>query len=294
MSTSKPKYLFIGLGTMGYSMAGHLSKLKDIDLFIFNRSNHISKKWLSNHEGQEFVKDKFLETKFNGVILCLKDDASILNILFKQNFIQLIKSSGFILDHSTTSLELINEVTFNEKFISKNLSFFDAPVSGGEMGAINGTLSIMYGGPNNKSNVIKKIMNSYSSSIIKIGPSGHGQLTKMVNQLCIAGLLQGLAEAITLGKSSNLNMNKVFDAISGGAAQSWQMDNRFKTMVDDSFDFGFAVDLMIKDLRIALKQANLNDLNLKTTKEVLKNYQKLSRNDFGNLDTSSLVKLFNL
>ena len=206
----------------------------------------------------------------------------------------MIKSSGFILDHSTTSLELINEVALNDKFISKNLSFFDAPVSGGEMGAINGTLAIMYGGPNIKSNVIKKIMNSYSSSITKIGPSGHGQLTKMVNQLCIAGLLQGLAEAITLGKSSNLNMNKVFDAISGGAAQSWQMDNRFKTMVNDSFDFGFAVDLMIKDLRIALKQANLNDLNLKTTKEVLKNYQKLSRNDFGNLDTSSLIKLFNL
>ena len=294
MSRSKPKYLFIGLGTMGYSMAGHLSKLKDIDLFIFNRSKHVSKKWLSNFKGQEFIKDKFSEIKFNGLILCLKDDASILDILFKQNFIQLIKSSGFILDHSTTSLELINEVALNNKFISKNLSFFDAPVSGGEMGAINGTLAIMYGGPNSKSNVIKKIMNSYSSSITKIGPSGHGQLTKMVNQLCIAGLLQGLAEAITLGKSSNLNMNKVFDAISGGAAQSWQMDNRFKTMVDDSFDFGFAVDLMIKDLRIALKQANLNDLNLKTTKEVLKNYQKLSRNDFGNLDTSSLIKLFNL
>ena len=137
-------------------------------------------------------------------------------------------------------------------------------------------------------------MNSYSSFITKIGPSGHGQLTKMVNQLCIAGLLQGLAEAITLGKSSNLNMNKVFDAISGGAAQSWQMDNRFKTMVNDNFDFGFAVDLMIKDLRIALKQADLNDLNLKTTKEVLKNYQELSRNNFGNLDTSSLVKLFNI
>ena len=294
MSTSKPKYLFIGLGTMGYSMAGHLSKQKDIDLFIFNRSKHASKKWLSNFKGQEFIKDKFSETKFNGLILCLKDDAAILNILFKQNFIQLIKSGGFILDHSTTSLELINEVALNDKFTSKNLSFFDAPVSGGEMGAINGTLSIMYGGPNSKSKVLKKIMNSYSSSITKIGSSGHGQLTKMVNQLCIAGLLQGLAEAITLGKSSNLNMNKVFDAISGGAAQSWQMDNRFKTMVNDNFDFGFAVDLMIKDLRIALKQADLNDLNLKTTKEVLKNYQELSRNNFGNLDTSSLVKLFNI
>ena len=294
MSKSKPKYLFIGLGTMGYSMAGHLSKLKDIDLFIFNRSKHVSKKWLTIYKGQEFTKEKFLKIKFNGLILCLKDDASILDILFNQNFIQLIKSNGFILDHSTTSLELIKEVTFNSQYISRKLSYFDAPVSGGEMGAKNGTLSIMYGGPNRKTMIIKKIMNSYSSSITKIGPSGHGQLTKMVNQLCIAGLIQGLAEAITLGKSSNLNMNKVFDAISGGAAQSWQMDNRFKTMVNDSFDFGFAVDLMIKDLRIALKQANLNDLNLKTTKEVLKNYQKLSRNDYGKLDTSSLIKLFNL
>ena len=166
-------------------------------------------------------------------------------------------------------------------------------MSGGEIGAINGNLSIMIGGPNRRIKNLKKIMSSYSKSTIKVGPSGHGQLTKMVNQLCIAGLLQGLSEAIILGKTSNLNMNKVFEAISGGAAQSWQMDNRFKTMVDDNFDFGFAVDLMIKDLRIALKQANFNNLNLKTSKAVLKNYQKLSSHDHGNLDTSSLIKLFN-
>ena len=294
MSMLKPKYLFVGLGTMGYSMAGHLSKLKDIDLFIFNRSRQVSKKWLSNYEGQEFIKDNLSEIKFNGLILCLKDDASILNILLKKKFIEHVKPNGFILDHSTTSLELIKKVSLNSYFCSNNLSYFDAPVSGGEIGAINGNLSIMIGGPNRRIKNLKKIMSFYSKSSIKVGPSGHGQLTKMVNQLCIAGLLQGLSEAIIFGKTSNLNMNKVFDAISGGAAQSWQMDNRFKTMVDDNFDFGFAVDLMIKDLRIALKQANFNNLNLKTSKAVLKNYQKLSSHDLGNLDTSSLVKLFNL
>lgn len=293
MSKLKPKYLFVGLGTMGYSMAGHLSKLKDIDLFIFNRSRNVSKKWLFDYKGQEFIKDKCSGINFNGLILCLKDDASILSILLKKKFIEHVKPNGFILDHSTTSLELIETVSLNNYFSSNNLSYFDAPVSGGEIGAIKGNLSIMIGGPNRRIKILKKLMSSYSKSSIKVGPSGHGQLTKMVNQLCIAGLLQGLSEAIILGKTSNLNMNKVFEAISGGAAQSWQMDNRFKTMVDDNFDFGFAVDLMIKDLRIALQQANFNNLNLKTSKAVLKNYQKLSSHDHGNLDTSSLIKLFN-
>ena len=293
MSKLMPKYLFVGLGTMGYSMAGHLSKLKDIDLFIFNRSRNVSKKWLFDYKGQEFIKDKCSGINFNGLILCLKDDASILSILLKKKFIEHVKPNGFILDHSTTSLELIETVSLNNYFSSNNLSYFDAPVSGGEIGAIKGNLSIMIGGPNRRIKILKKLMSSYSKSTIKVGPSGHGQLTKMVNQLCIAGLLQGLSEAIILGKTSNLNMDKVFEAISGGAAQSWQMDNRFKTMVDDNFDFGFAVDLMIKDLRIALQQANFNNLNLKTSKAVLKNYQKLSSHDHGNLDTSSLIKLFN-
>ena len=137
-------------------------------------------------------------------------------------------------------------------------------------------------------------MNSYSNTIVKIGPSGHGQLTKMVNQLCIAGLLQGLAEAIALGKSSNLNMLKVYEAISGGAAQSWQMDNRFITMIEDKYDFGFAVDLMIKDLKIALKNAESKKLNLVISKNVLNRYKQLSKNNFGKLDTSSLIKLFNV
>ena len=275
-------------------MSGHLSKDPNIDLYVFNRSNRVTKRWLKDFNGLELKLSKDNKNKFNGLITCLKDDSSIVEVLIKNNFIGLLKSNAFVIDHSTTSLQLIQNISSNKKFISNNISFFDAPVSGGEVGAINGTLSIMYGGPNKKISIIESIMQSYSNKITKIGPSGNGQLTKMVNQLCIAGLLQGLSEGVALGKSSNLNMTKVLEAISGGAAQSWQMDNRFKSMVDNKFDFGFAVDLMIKDLKIALDQANLNNLDLKTTKSVLKNYKKLSHDKNGDLDTSSLVKLFNV
>ena len=149
----------------------------------------------------------------------------------------------------------------------------------------------MLGGPKKKLLQINSLMDSYAKNIVHIGPSGHGQLTKMVNQLCIGSLIQGLSEGVALGKKSNLNMAKVLDAISGGAAQSWQMDNRFKTMVNGEFDFGFAVDLMIKDLKIALKQTNTLGLKSTASKSVLKNYEKLSKLGDGRLDTSSLIKL---
>ena len=276
---------------MGYPMAGHLSKNNDIDLYIFNRTNSVSVKWSNQFKGLKFKLTDTSNIKFDGLITCLKDDEAIIKVLITNKLIKLLKKNSFIIDHSSTSIELINTIS-SHNYITKNkISFFDAPVSGGEVGAINGTLSIMFGGPNKKISKINKLMSSYSSSIVKIGPSGHGQLTKMVNQLCIAGLLQGLSEGIALGKSSNLNMNKVFEAISGGAAQSWQMDNRFKTMVDGKFDFGFAVDLMIKDLKIALKQAGLENLVLRTSNSVIKNYKELSKEGLGNLDTSSLIKL---
>ncbi|MDC1488316.1 NAD(P)-dependent oxidoreductase [Gammaproteobacteria bacterium] len=171
------------------------------------------------------------------------------------------------------------------------MSFFDAPVSGGEAGAVNGALSIMLGGPKKKLIQINNLMQSYAKNIVHIGPSGHGQLTKMVNQLCIGSLIQGLSEGVTLGKKSNLNMAKVLDAIAGGAAQSWQMDNRFETMVNDEFDFGFAVDLMIKDLKIAIDHSKDIGIELPSTKSVLQNYKKLSTLGDGGLDTSSLIKL---
>jgi 3-hydroxyisobutyrate dehydrogenase len=290
----KKKLLFVGLGTMGYPMAGHLSKSNELELFVYNRTRSITTKWLQEYEGFEFKFDEFLKIKFDGLVLCLKDDASIINVLVDQNLIKYLKYNSFIIDHSTTSLDLIHSISSNLELIKRNIFYYDSPVSGGELGAINGTLSVMIGGPNNKIRIITRFMKSYSDTIVKIGPSGHGQLTKMVNQLCIAGLLQGLAEGIALGKSSNLNMLKVYEAISGGAAQSWQMDNRFTTMIDDKFDFGFAVDLMIKDLKIALKNAESKKLNLMVSKNVLNRYKKLSKNNFGKLDTSSLIKLFNV
>ena len=274
-------------------MAGHLSKNKDLDLYVYNRNDKISDKWVNEFDGSKFILNNSSNIQFNGLITCLKDDDSIINMLVNKKLLSYLKKNSFIIDHSTTSLELIDKIVSNQNVIVNNISFFDAPISGGQSGAESGSLSVMFGGPLKKISTIKKIMSSYSSSTIRIGPSGHGQLTKMVNQLCIAGLLQGLSEGMALGMKRQLNMNKVFDAISKGAAQSWQMDNRFKTMVKGQFDFGFAVDLMIKDLKIALRESENASLDLNITKAVLKKYEILSDQDDGRLDTSSLLKNLN-
>ena len=278
---------------MGYPMAGHLSKNQDFDIYVYNRTEAVSDKWLSEYKGLKFNLTDSNNIQFNGLITCLKNDDAIVDLLLKKRLISSLNKNSFVLDHSTTSLNLIKLIASDKRVIENNISFFDAPVSGGEAGAINGVLSVMFGGPKNKLPTIKKIMNAYSQSIVHIGPSGHGQLTKMVNQICIAGLIQALSEGISLGKSVNLNMKKVFKAISKGAAQSWQMDNRFETMVNEQFDFGFAVDLMIKDLKIALRESKDNNLNLKISNQVLKQYKKLSKQGDGDLDTSSLIKIIN-
>jgi 3-hydroxyisobutyrate dehydrogenase len=291
LQKSKPKYLFAGLGTMGFPMAGHLSKNPNLDIYVFNRTSHISGKWVKKHSGTQLIALNNCSVKFDGVITCLKDDAAISSVLLKSGLLEFLKKNSVIVDHSTTSLDLVSTISNHPDILDKKISFFDAPVSGGEVGAINGLLSIMLGGPKTKLSKVKIVLEAYSKSITHIGPSGHGQLTKMVNQLCIASLIQGLSEGIALGKKSNLNMNKVLEAISGGAAQSWQMDNRFNTMAKGNFNFGFAVDLMIKDLKIALSQSRKLDINLLTSKSILKNYNKLSLSGDGNLDTSSLIKL---
>jgi 3-hydroxyisobutyrate dehydrogenase len=276
---------------MGYPMAGHLSLNKDLNLVVHNRTAHVSKNWMKEYKGSKLDIRNPIDIQFDGLITCLKDDAAIIDVLINKKLILSLKKNAFIIDHSTTSLDLIKIIVTNNEIIDKNISFYDAPVSGGEVGAINGSLSAMIGGPKNNFATIKRLMRSYSKSIVHIGPNGHGQLTKMVNQLCIAGLIQGLSEGIALGMASELNMNKVFDGISNGAAQSWQMDNRFKTMIKDKFNFGFAVDLMIKDLKISLKESKLKNLDLDVGKAVLKKYQKLSTQGDGKLDTSSLIKL---
>jgi|TARA_B100001059_G_scaffold109340_1_gene109159 3-hydroxyisobutyrate dehydrogenase len=287
---SKKKYVFAGLGTMGYPMAGHLSKNESLEVYVYNRTECILDQWLTEYKGSKFNFDD-ANKRFDGLILCLKDDCSIIDVLINKNLISCLKSNSFIIDHSTTSLELVSSITEDKNIIKKNISFYDSPISGGEAGAIQGSLSVMFGGPEYKILTIESLMQHYSKSIVHVGPNGHGQLTKMVNQLCIGALIQGLSEGIAFGKSSGLNMNKVLDAISNGAAQSWQMDNRFKTMTNQEFNFGFAVDLMIKDLNIALMESAANGLNLDISKKVLKKYQELSNLGDGQLDTSSLIKL---
>ena len=275
---------------MGYPMAGHLSKNESLEVYVYNRTECILDQWLTEYKGSKFNFDD-ANKRFDGLILCLKDDYSIIDVLINKNLISYLKSNSFIIDHSTTSLELVSSITEDKNIIKKNISFYDSPISGGEAGAIQGSLSVMFGGPEYKILTIESLMQHYSKSIVHVGPNGHGQLTKMVNQLCIGALIQGLSEGIAFGKSSGLNMNKVLDAISNGAAQSWQMDNRFKTMTNQKFNFGFAVDLMIKDLNIALKESATNGLNLDISKKVLKKYQELSNLGDGQLDTSSLIKL---
>ena len=291
LQKSKPKYLFAGLGTMGFPMAGHLSKNRNLDIYVFNRTSTVSAKWVKKYNGTQLIALNNCSIKFDGLLTCLKDDASISSIILKSGLLKSLKTNSIIVDHSTTSLDLVSAISQHPVILDKKISFFDAPVSGGEAGAIDGTLSVMLGGPSKKLPLIKSLLSTYSKLITHIGPSGHGQLTKMVNQLCIASLIQGLSEGIMLGKESNLNMNKVLAAISGGAAQSWQMDNRFHTMIKNDFKFGFAVDLMIKDLKIALNHSKSLDLNLDTSKKVLNKYNQLSELGFGNLDTSSLMKL---
>jgi 3-hydroxyisobutyrate dehydrogenase len=292
LQKSKPKYLFAGLGTMGFPMAGHLSRDRNLDIYVFNRTSSVSAQWAKKYSGTQLTALNDCSVKFDGLLTCLKDDASISSVILKSGLLKSLKVNSFIIDHSTTSLDLVSSISQHPKILDKNISFFDAPVSGGEAGAIDGTLSVMLGGPNKKLPLINSLLETYSKLITHIGPSGHGQLTKMVNQLCIASLIQGLSEGIMLGKNSNLNMNKVLAAISGGAAQSWQMDNRFHSMIKGEFKFGFAVDLMIKDLKIALKHSKSLDLNLDTSKKVLSKYNQLSELGFGDLDTSSLMKLF--
>ena len=186
---------------MGFAMAGHLSKNTNLDIYVFNRTSSVSAKWIKNHSGTQLIALNNCSVKFDGVITCLKDDASISSVLLKSGLLEFLKNNSVIVDHSTTSLDLVSSISQHPKILEKKISFFDAPVSGGEAGAVNGALSIMLGGPKKKLIQINNLMQSYAKNIVHIGPSGHGQLTKMVNQLCIGSLIQGLSEGVALGKS---------------------------------------------------------------------------------------------
>ena len=286
--SKKRNVTFVGLGTMGYPMAGHLSRSGLFNVSVFNRSSEKSSKWGSEYEGRvaETIEDAVKDADV--VITCTGRDEDMMEIVFSDDgMMPHLKNGSIFIDHTTTSFKLAKHL--NESLKSKNIAFIDAPVSGGEAGAINGVLSVMAGGDSHVLETCDSIMKTYSKSITLMGDSGSGQLAKMVNQICIAGLLQGLSEGLLFAESENLNMDKLLSAISGGAAQSWQMVNRGKTMHQREFDFGFAIKWMVKDLGYCLDQAEGNKTKLSFTQEVYDRYINLMDKGHTYSDTSALM-----
>ena len=288
-STVSAPVAFIGLGTMGYPMAGHLQKAGH-EVCVFNRTKTKAEAWQKEFQGKtaDTLRDAARGAQF--VFLCVGNDDDVRSVVYGENGVLAGMALGSILvDHTTTSAVLAREIS--EKCAEKGVSFVDAPVTGGESGAKQGSLSVLCGGDDLTVNLIRPIVSAYASSITRIGPVGHGQLAKMVNQICIAGCVQGLAEALAFGQRSGINMEKVLSAIGSGAASSWQMNNRGMTMLEGKFDFGFAVDWMRKDLGIVLDEASRNGASLPITSKVDELYSKVQEIGGGRLDTSSLILL---
>jgi 3-hydroxyisobutyrate dehydrogenase len=283
------KVAFLGLGVMGYHMAGHLSKA-GYDVTVYNRTELKSDTWLKEYKGNKASKPSEAVKGAKVVFACVGNDKDIKEVCLGSNgaFSEMEKGSIFI-DNTTASANIARELHDEAK--RYNISFLDAPVSGGEAGAINGSLTVMVGGNINVFDEAKTYINTFSQAVTLMGENGAGQLTKMVNQICIAGLLQGLSEGIKFGMLSGLDITKVVEVISKGAAGSWQMQNRAETMSKGEFDFGFAVELMHKDLQICIAESKKNGANLPITNIIDNFYKNLIENGNSRKDTSSLIKL---
>ena len=278
---------FIGLGVMGFPMAGHLSKIFEVS--VFNRSHSKSEKWKKNFSGTSYNSIKEISSNSEILILCVGNDKDVKEIICGQDgAIDFLKPGSIIIDHTTTSSDLAIELSSLLK--PKKISFIDAPISGGQSGAESGKLSIMIGGERQSYEKVKNVLNTYSKFYKYMGPSGSGQLTKMVNQICIAGLIQALSEGMNFADKVGLNIRSVIEVISKGAAQSWQMENRWETMLQDNYDHGFAVDLMKKDLDIVIKKASKENINIEVTKIIDNYYKEIQGAGGGKWDTSSLYK----
>ena len=278
---------FIGLGTMGYPIAGHISK--SYETLVFNRTITKSQKWSSQFKGEISESIEDLTSKSNIIFVCLSEDRDIEEIILGSNgILEHLNEGTIVVDHSTTSIDIATLIS--KELLKKDSIYLDAPVSGGEVGAQNGTLSVMIGGDSAAYKKISPILDCYSAFHKYMGTSGNGQLTKMINQICIAGLLQALAEAASFSKKSGISPEDVLDVISKGAAQSWQMENRWNSMIDDQYNFGFAVDLMVKDLEIVSKFSKKIGANISVTEMIKSYYEELQDMGAGKLDTSSLLK----
>ena len=267
---------FIGLGVMGYNMAGHLKK-NNFNTTVYNRTSSVSEKWVNEFGGESKTTPGEASSNADIVCICVGRDEDLISVMEgNDGVIKNIKDNTIIIDHTTASADIARK--YYQLGKKSNFSFLDAPVSGGQAGAENGILSIMVGGDQDQFDNAKSVMSAYGKTIELIGNAGSGQLAKMINQICIAGLVQGLSEAMAFGKKANLDMEKVLQVISKGAAQSWQMENRYKTMLMGEYEFGFAVDWMRKDLSICFNEAEKNGASLPVTKIVDKYYEKVQNN----------------
>jgi 3-hydroxyisobutyrate dehydrogenase-like beta-hydroxyacid dehydrogenase len=279
---------FIGLGVMGFPMAGHISKA-GYEVRVFNRSNNKAVSWTKKYSGEICSSPSEIGKTCDMVFLCVGNDADVEDVVLKkEGLIETMKKGGIIIDHTTTSAHLARKI-FKET-AKRQIHYLDAPLSGGEIGAKEGALTIMCGGDEQAFEEARKVMKLYSKFSIRMGESGTGQLTKMVNQICISGLIQSLAEGINFSENAGLDTKKVIEVISKGAAQSWQMDNRWETMLEDEYDHGFAVDWMIKDLGFIKKEASLNNSTIEITNLVLSFYEEIKDKGGGKFDTSSLLR----
>ncbi|WP_088279687.1 NAD(P)-dependent oxidoreductase [Ideonella sp. A 288] len=279
---------FLGLGVMGHPMAGHLARAGHA-VTVYNRTAAKAAAWAAEHGGQSAPTPREAAAGAEFVFACVGNDDDLRSVVLGPDgaFAGMAPGAVFV-DHTTASAEVAREL--QAEALARGLQFIDAPVSGGQAGAVNGLLTVMCGGEAAPFDAMKPVAMAFSKAVTLVGGSGAGQLAKMVNQVCIAGLVQGLSEAIAFGQKAGLDMKQVLEVIGKGAAQSWQMDNRGGTMVDDKFDFGFAVDWMRKDLGLVLDEARRNGAKLPVTALVDQFYADVQAMGGRRWDTSSLIR----
>ena len=281
---------FIGLGNMGYPMAGYISKAGH-NVTVFNRTKSKAEKWIGEYKGKMANSPEEAAKESNYIFTCVGNDNDLREVtLGKNGIFKSIKKGAIYIDNTTASAKIARELYKESK--SRGCGFLDAPVSGGQAGAEKGILTVMVGGDLEDFEKAKNIIDCFSQKIKLIGSAGNGQLAKMVNQICIAGVLGGLSEAINFGLNAGLKMDNVMEVITQGAASSWQMVNRHKTMVDDQFDFGFAVDWMRKDLKIAFDEAKEKNSPLPVSRLIDEYYEEIQKMGGNRWDTSSLIRRY--
>jgi 3-hydroxyisobutyrate dehydrogenase len=282
---------FIGLGVMGYPMAGHLKRAGH-EVCVYNRTASKAEAWVAEYGGKSFSTPAEAAAEQDFVMLCVGNDNDLREVVAGEHgVLKGARSGTVIVDHTTASADVAVEMASLAQ--ERGLGFLDAPVSGGQAGAESGKLTVMVGGEESVFDFARPVISSYAKMLKHMGPTGSGQLTKMVNQICIAGLVQGLSEALHFAQRAGLDGHAAMEVISKGAAQSWQMDNRHKTMLAGEFDFGFAVDWMRKDLSIVLEESRHNGACLPVTALVDQFYSDVQAMGGGRWDTSSLIARLN-